>query len=63
MGEDHYCDSAAACVRGGSMGAVAGFAGERQRGYDVGAGAGRRGVLVRDLFAAAETNVDLCRGP
>ena len=60
MGEDHHCDFAAASVRGGSVGVMGGAASERQRGYDVGAGAGGSGVLVRDLFAVAEADVDLC---
>ena len=62
MGENHHCDFAAACVRGGGVGVVAGAASERQRRYDVGAGARRSSVLVRDLSTVAEADVDLCGG-
>ena len=62
MGENVFGYFAAAGVRGGGMGVVECAEGERGRGYDVGAGARRSSVLVRDLSTVAEADVDLCGG-
>ena len=62
MVQDDHCDFVATGVRWGGAGSVDGAAGERERGHDLGARAGRGGMLGGDLSAVAEADVDLRGG-